>query len=95
MNVCYDYFLSFPLTIDNEKYCIRKIQHYVRDLSCEIWELNVNHFFVVLEKFSELNRSVCFDLADLYRSLPTNKTYYGQLNTAVSRFFDSSSESES
>ena len=77
LNVCYDYFLSFPLTIDNEKYFIKKIQHYVRDLSCEIWELNVNHFFVVFDTFSELNRSVCFDLADtvdLYRSLPITKT---------------------
>ena len=73
LNVCYEYFLSFPLTIDNKKYFIRKIQHYVRDLSCEIWGLNVNHFFVVFAKFSELNRSICFDLADLvdlYRSLP-------------------------
>ena len=97
LNVCYDYFLSFPLTIDNEKYFIRKIQHYVQDLSCEIWELNVNHFFVVFAKFSELTRSVCFDLADtvdFYRPLPITKTYYGQLNI-VSRFFESSSESES
>ena len=30
LNVCYKYFLSFPLTIDNEKYFIRiQIQHYV------------------------------------------------------------------
>ena len=103
LNVCYDYFLSFPLTIDNEKYIIRKIQYYVRDLASEIWELNVNHFFLVFCKFSELNRSVCFDteidnLVDFYRLLPVRKTYYGQLSVVSKndlRYFETSSESES
>ena len=101
LNVFYKYFLSFPLTIDNEKYFIRKIQHYVRDLASEIWELNVNHFFLVFCKFSELNRSVCFDIDDLVdfcRPLPIRKTYYGQLSVVSKndlRYFETSSESES
>ena len=90
LDVCYDYFLSFPLTIDNEKYFIRKIQHYVRDLASEIWELNVNHFFLVFCKFSELNRAVCFDnkidnLVVFYRALPVKKTYYGQLSVILKK----------
>ena len=101
MNVCYKYFLSFPLTIDNEKYFISKIQRYVRDLSNEIWELNVNQFFLVFAKFSELNRSPCFDVADkvdFYRPLPIRKTYYGQLSVVLrndQRHFETSCESES
>ena len=101
LNVCYDYFLSFPLTIDNEKYFIKKIQHYVRDLSCEIWELNVNQFFLVFAKFSELNRSPCFDIPDkvnFYRPLSIRKIYYGQLSVVLKndlRYFETSSESES
>ena len=101
LNVCYKYFLSFPLTIDNEKYFIMKIQHYVRDLSNEIWELNVNQFFLVFAKFSELNRSLCFDIADkvnFYRALPIRKTYYSQLSVDLKndlRYFETSSESES
>ena len=101
LNACYNYFLSFPLTSDNEKYFIRKIQHYVRDLSNEVWELNVNQFFLVFGKFSEPNRSVCFDIADqvnFYRALPIRKTYYGQLSVVLKndlRYFETSSESES
>ena len=59
LNVYYDYFLKIPLKLNDEKYVIRHIQHLVRDLSNVIWTLNVNYFFVIFEKFSKLNHSVC------------------------------------
>ena len=85
LNVCYDFFLELPLSLDDEKYFISKIQRFVRDLSNVIWELNVNHFFVVFDKFSELNRLVCYDvdvdkpLKGSYEPLKKTKQYYGQL----------------
>ena len=87
LNVCYDFFLKLPLTLNDEK-------------------LNVNHFFVVFDKFSDLNRSVCYDvsfdkpLKGPYKSLIEKKQYYGQLvvvstsNLRSNEYFESESESE-
>ena len=103
LNVYYDYFLKFPLTINDEKYVIRHIQHLVRDLSNEIWMLNVNYFFIIFEKFSKLNNSVCYDSDECsYEPLTRKKEYYGQLVVVSNsnlrmnnEYFISESESES
>ena len=104
LNSYYNFFLKLPLTINDEKYIVEKIQRFVRDLSNEIWELNVNHFFVVFDRFSELNRSMCYDvkfdkpLKGPYEPLVKTKQYYGQLIVVSSsnlRSSEYSSESES
>ena len=102
LNSYYNFFLNLPLTINDEKYMVGKIQRFVRDLSNEIWELNVNHFFVVFDKVSELNRSMYYDvkfdkpLKGPYEPLIETKQYYGQLIVVSNlRSADYSSESES
>ena len=106
LNVCYDFFLKMPLNIIDEKYFISKIQLFVRDLTNIIWQLNVNYFFVVFDKFSKLNHSVCYDvtvdklLKGPYNPLPKIKQYYGQLtvvsnsNLRYNEYSESDSESE-
>ena len=104
LNVYYDYFLKLPLNLKDEKYIIRHIQHLVRDLSNVIWELNVNYFFVIFEKFTKLNHSVCYDSVEKaecsYEPLVKKKQYYGQLvvvsnsNLRSSACYTSESESE-
>ena len=85
LNSYYNFFLNLPLTINDEKYIVGKIQRFVCNLSNVIWELNVNHFFVVFDKFSKLNRSMCYDvefdkpLKGPYKPLLKTKQYYGQL----------------
>ena len=85
LNVYYDFFLKIPLSLDDEKYFVRKIQFLVRDLCCVIWELNVNYFFVIFDKFFELNNSPCYDadvdkpLKGPYLPLIKAKQCYGQL----------------
>ena len=104
LNACYDFFLKLPLSLNDEKYFISKIQRFVHDLSNVIWELNVNHFFVVFDKFSKLNRSICYDLdvekplKGPYEPLVKTKQYYGQLvvvSNSNPRSSEYSSESES
>ena len=104
LNSYYNFFLNLPLTINDEKYIVGKIQRFVRDLSNQIWELNVNYFFVVFDKFSELNCSMCYDvkfdkpLKGPYEPLVKTKQYYGQLIVVSSsnlRSSEYSSESES
>ena len=81
LNLCYDFFLKKPLSISNEKYFIKRIQEFVRDLSNEIWYLNVNYFFVIFDEFVNLNRSICYFVTDikpakgLYKSRPKLRHY--------------------
>ena len=49
LNCYYKFFLSRPLTLNDEKCFIRQIQHCVRDYSNEIWHLNINYFFVIFD----------------------------------------------
>ena len=104
LNVYYDYFLKIPLNLNDEKYIISRIQLLVRDLSNVIWELNVNYFFVIFEKFTKLNHSVCYNSVEeakySYKPLVEEKQYYGQLvvvsnsNLRSSEYYTSESESE-
>ena len=60
LNHCYNFFLERQIPILNERYYVRRIEEFVRDLSYEIWYLNVNYFYIIFENFETLNRSTCF-----------------------------------
>ena len=62
LNVYYNYFLSIPLSLQDKRYFVRKIQLLVRELCDVIWTADSNYFFVIFDKFKDLNRSVCFDV---------------------------------
>ena len=85
LNNCYDFFLNLPMTLNNEKYCVSQISNFVRDMSFEIWKLNVNYFFVIFDDFNKLNRSYCYEIKpnvkNTYKPLrsPRSSTYYGEL----------------
>ena len=55
------------------------------------WNTNVNYFFVIFDKFRDLNRCKCFEvdigkpLKGPYTSLSKVRQYYGQL-TVVSKY---------
>ena len=48
------------MPILTERYYVRRIEEFVRDLACEIWYLNVNYFYIIFKNFEMLNRSSCF-----------------------------------
>ena len=62
LNLFNNYFLNFPMALDHQKYMVRKIQAFVEDIVHMFWTTNINYFFVVFDKFKDLNRSVCFDI---------------------------------
>ena len=72
LNLCYNFFFKKQVPILTERYYVRTIENFVRDLGCEIWYLNVNYFFSIFENFEALNRSTCFyipmNLVDPYFS---------------------------
>ena len=90
-----------PLSISNKKYFISKIQCYVRDLSNVIWELNTNYFFEILDKFSQVNRSIRYSVPSFkpikgpYEPLSKKKECYGRLSVVSNLKFDLNSESDS
>ena len=101
LNVFYDFFLKIPLCLQDERYFVRKIQFLVRDLCNMVWNTNVNYFFVIFDKFRDLNRCKCFEvdigkpLKGPYTSLSKVRQYYGQL-TVVSKYtYESHSSSDS
>ena len=81
--------MSIPLSLQDEKYFVRKIQLFVRDLCDVIWTANSNFFFVIFDKFKDLNRSACHDVdpdkpsKGPYTCPRKDREYYGQL-TVVS-----------
>ena len=100
LNLYYDFFLKKPLSLSTEKYFIRKIQFFIRDLSNVIWELNVNYFFEIFDKFSQVNRSICYSVPSFkpikgpYEALLKQKQYYGQLIVVSNLTNDLNSESD-
>ena len=60
LNLCYNFFLKKQMPITTERYYVRRIEEFVRDLACEIWYLNVNYFYLIFQNFEILNRSSCF-----------------------------------
>ena len=60
LNLCCNFFFKKQVPILTERYYVRTIENFVRDLGCEIWYLNVNYFFSIFENFEALNRSTCF-----------------------------------
>ena len=92
LNVYYNYFLSIPLSLQDERYFVKKIQILVRELCDKVWTANSNYFFVIFDKFKNLNRSVCYDvdpdkpLKGPYTYPRKDREYYGQL-TVVSTCF--------
>ena len=60
LNLCYNFFLKKQMPILTERYYVRRIEEFVRDLAHEIWYLNVNYFYVIFQNFESLNRSSCF-----------------------------------
>ena len=63
LNLYYNYFLSFPMSLRHERFVIRKIQIFVQDICHMFWTTNINYFFVLFDKFKDLNRSVCYDIS--------------------------------
>ena len=100
LNLYYDFFLKKPLSLSTEKYFISKIQFFIRDLSNVIWELNVNYFFEIFDKFSQVNRSICYSVPSFkpmkgpYEALLKQKQYYGQLIVVSNLTNDLNSESD-
>ena len=86
LNNCYDFFLNVSLTLSDEKYFVSQISNFVRDISFEIWKLNVNYFFEIFNDFNKLNRSCCYEIKpnakNTYKPLhaPGFSTYYGELS---------------
>ena len=62
LNVYYNCFLNFPLTLQDERYFIKKIQLFARDLCDIIWIANSNYCFKIFDKFKYINRSVCYNV---------------------------------
>ena len=60
LNLCYNFFLKKQMAILTERYYVRRIEEFVRDLACEIWYLNVNYFYIIFQNFETLNQSSCF-----------------------------------
>ena len=100
LNLYYDFILKKPLSLSTEKYFISKIQFFIRDLSNVIWELNVNYFFEIFDKFSQVNRSICYSVPSFkpikgpYEALLKQKQYYGQLIVVSNLTNDLNSESD-
>ena len=65
LNLCLNFFLKKQMPIMTEKYYVRRIEEFVRDLACEIWYLNVNYFYIIFQNFEVLNRSICFYIPNL------------------------------
>ena len=92
LNVYYNYFLSIPLCLQDERYFVRKIQLLVRELCNVIWTANSNYFFVIFDKFKDLNRSVCYDVdpdkpsKGPYTYPRKDREYYGQLTVVFPCF---------
>ena len=85
LNLCYNFFLKKQMPIMTEKYYVRRVEEFVRDLACEIWYLNVNYFYVIFQNFEILNRSICFYIPnlnlidDLYKRKTKLKNYFSKL----------------
>ena len=84
---CYDFFLNVPLTLNQEKYVVSQISNFVRDISFEVWKLNVNYFFEIFDIFNILNRSCCYQVRPIEKKLKykplcysEGSTYYGELS---------------
>ena len=60
LNLCCNFFFKKQIPILTERYYVRTIENFVKDLGCEIWYLNVNYFYIIFENFETLNRSSCF-----------------------------------
>ena len=86
LNNCYDFFLNGSLTLSDEKYFVGQISNFVKEISFEIWKLNVNYFFVIFDEFNKLNQSLCYEIKpnakNTYKPLyaPRFSTYYGELS---------------
>ena len=87
LNNYYKFFLNAPLTLSNEKYTVKQISNCVRDITNELWLLNVNYFFVIFDVFTKHNRSLCYNIKpgteNLYEPLfkpPKISTYFGELS---------------
>ena len=85
LNLCYNFFLKNQLPITTEKYFVRTIENFVRDLACEIWYLNVNYFYVIFQNFEILNCSTCFYISnlnlidDIYKQKVKPTSYFSKL----------------
>ena len=99
LNLCYNFFLKNQLPITTEKYFVRKIEEFVRDLACEIWHLNVNYFYLIFQNFEILNRSICFYtpnvnlIDDIYKQKVEPYNYFSKLPVVSVEESDSSSNS--
>ena len=96
LNLCYNFFLKNKMPITTERYFVRRIEEFVRDLACEIWYLNVNYFYVIFQNFQILNRSICFNipkinLIEQYKQKKRTK-YFSKLPVVSLSSSSSSSE---
>ena len=98
LNLCYNYFLKKQVSISTEKYFLRRIEEFVRDLANEIWELNVNYFFIIYRDFLKLNHSNCFyfpnvnSINELFNKVPKNNYYFSRLPVVSSSSTNSNSD---
>ena len=83
LNLYYNYFLSFQMSLENERITIRRIQMFVLDICHAFWTCNINYFFAIFDKFKSLNRSVCYDV---YQDKPL-KGPYDHKKPVAARFF--------
>ena len=85
LNLCYNFFLKSQLAITTERFFVRTIEEFVRDLACEIWHLNVNYFYVIFKNFESLNHSICFYtpnvnlIEDIYKQKVQPTNYFSKL----------------
>ena len=99
LNLCYNFFLKNQLPIITEKYFVRTIEEFVRDLACEIWHLNVNYFYVIFENFENLNHSICFytpnvnSIDDIYKQKVEPTNYFSKLPVVSAEDLSNQSDS--
>ena len=87
LNNYYKFFLNGSLTLSDEKYFVSQISFCVRDITNELWLLNVNYFFEIFNVFTELNRSLCYNIkpsvVNTYEPLfkpPMSISFFGELS---------------
>ena len=101
LNLCYNLFLKNQLPITTEKYFVRRIEEFVRDLACEIWHLNVNYFYLIFQNFEILNRSICFYtpnvnlIDDIYKQKVKPMNYFSKLPVVSAEDLSDQSDSSS
>ena len=62
VNLCYEFFVSSPLTLAHEKYIVEKIERFANEIIHMFWTTNTHFFFEVFDHFRDINRSICYEV---------------------------------